>query len=114
MNPTIALAGNDVATRETLVTRRTGRECLVLTLVALGIVASMAALVSYEETISQQLKPGDIFVPDLVKSRFYYAVYGIELVLFTAAGLTNPDFGLPTIFMDPRRAMVSVRLNLGK
>ena len=87
MNPTIALAGNDVATRETLVTRRTGRECLVLTLVALGIVASMAALVSYEETISQQLKPGDIFVPDLVKSRFYYAVYGIELVLFTAAGV---------------------------
>ena len=35
-------------------------------------------------------------------------------VLFTAAGLTNPDFGLPTIFMDPRRAMVSVRLNFGQ
>ena len=28
--------------------------------------------------------------------------------------LFSPNFGLPTVFMDPRRAMVSVRLNLGR
>jgi hypothetical protein len=28
--------------------------------------------------------------------------------------LGSPNFGQPTVFMDPRRAMVSVRLNLGK
>ena len=26
----------------------------------------------------------------------------------------SPNFGQPTVFMDPRRAMVSVRLNLGR
>jgi len=35
-------------------------------------------------------------------------------VLFNRAGQTNPTFGQPNVFMDPRRAMVSVRLNLGK
>jgi hypothetical protein len=25
----------------------------------------------------------------------------------------SPNFGLPTVFVDPRRAMLSVRLNLG-
>ena len=28
--------------------------------------------------------------------------------------LFSPNFGLPTVFMDPRRAMISVRLNLGR
>lgn len=28
--------------------------------------------------------------------------------------LFNPNFGRPTVFMDPRRAMLSVRLNLGR
>jgi hypothetical protein len=28
--------------------------------------------------------------------------------------LFNTSFGLPTVFMDPRRAMISVRLNLGR
>jgi hypothetical protein len=28
--------------------------------------------------------------------------------------LFSPNFGRPTIFMDPRRAMMSVRLNLGR
>ncbi len=28
--------------------------------------------------------------------------------------LFSPNFGQPTVFMDPRRAMVSVRLNLGR
>jgi hypothetical protein len=28
--------------------------------------------------------------------------------------LFNPNFGRPTLFMDPRRAMLSVRLNLGR
>jgi hypothetical protein len=27
--------------------------------------------------------------------------------------LFSSNFGLPTVFVDPRRAMVSVRLNLG-
>ena len=26
----------------------------------------------------------------------------------------SPTFGQPTLFMDPRRAMISVRLNLGR
>jgi hypothetical protein len=28
--------------------------------------------------------------------------------------LFSPNFGVPTVFMDPRRAMVGVRLNLGR
>ena len=28
--------------------------------------------------------------------------------------LFSPNFGLPTTFIDPRRAMLSVRLNLGR
>jgi hypothetical protein len=28
--------------------------------------------------------------------------------------LSSPNFGRPTVFMDPRRAMLSVRLNLGR
>ena len=28
--------------------------------------------------------------------------------------LFSPNFGQPTVFMDPRRAMVGVRLNLGR
>ena len=28
--------------------------------------------------------------------------------------LFSPNFGQPTVFMDPRRAMVSVRVNLGR
>ena len=35
-------------------------------------------------------------------------------VLFTPAGARNTTFAEPNIFMDPRRAMLSVRLNLGK
>jgi hypothetical protein len=35
-------------------------------------------------------------------------------VLLTEAVKTNPDFGQPTVFMDPRRAMLGVRLNLGR
>ena len=35
-------------------------------------------------------------------------------VLFNAAGQQNPTFGQPTVYMDPRRAMLSVRLKLGR
>ena len=35
-------------------------------------------------------------------------------VLVTETIKTNPDFGRPTVFMDPRRAMLGVRLNLGR
>ena len=35
-------------------------------------------------------------------------------VLLTEAVLTNPNFGQPTLFMDPRRAMLGLRLNLGR
>jgi hypothetical protein len=31
-----------------------------------------------------------------------------------ADNLFSPNFGVPTVFMDPRRAMVGVRLNLGR
>jgi hypothetical protein len=35
-------------------------------------------------------------------------------VLFDAANVRNKTFGQPATFMDPRRAMLSVRLNLGR
>ena len=35
-------------------------------------------------------------------------------VLLTETVRSNPDFGQPTLFMDPRRVMVGIRLNLGK
>src|SRR5207245_1960346 len=87
MNSTIALAGNQVETHAPLGMRRTAAERLVLTLTALGMIASLAAFVSYEEAISTQLKEGELFASDLVKSHFYYVVYGIQLILFTAAGM---------------------------
>ena len=35
-------------------------------------------------------------------------------VLFNAAGVRQPTFGTSNVFMDPRRVMFSVRLNLGR
>jgi hypothetical protein len=35
-------------------------------------------------------------------------------VLFDSANVRNPTFGKPATFMDPRRAMLSIRLNLGR
>ena len=35
-------------------------------------------------------------------------------VLLTETVLSNPDFAQPTLFMDPRRVMLGVRLNLGR
>ena len=35
-------------------------------------------------------------------------------VLTTESLTVNPDFGKPNVFMDPRRAMLGVRLNLGR
>ena len=35
-------------------------------------------------------------------------------VLFNASNVRNSTFGQPITFMDPRRAMLSVRLNLGR
>lgn len=35
-------------------------------------------------------------------------------VRFDSSNQVNKSFGLPTVFMDPRRAMLSVRLNLGR
>jgi hypothetical protein len=35
-------------------------------------------------------------------------------VLFNSSNVRNNTFGQPVTFMDPRRAMVSVRLNLGR
>jgi len=34
--------------------------------------------------------------------------------LFDASNALNKSFGQPMTFMDPRRAMLSVRLNLGR
>jgi hypothetical protein len=28
--------------------------------------------------------------------------------------IASPNFGRPTVFVDPRRAMVAIRLNLGR
>ena len=35
-------------------------------------------------------------------------------VLFNSSNVRNNTFGQPVTFMDPRRAMVRVRLNLGR
>ena len=35
-------------------------------------------------------------------------------VRLAADNLFSPNFGQPTVFLDPRRAMLSVRLNLGQ
>ena len=43
------------------------------------------------------------------------AAEGVETdVFFDAFGQPNPAFGRPNVFMDPRRAMVSVTLRLGR
>jgi hypothetical protein len=35
-------------------------------------------------------------------------------VRVTESVRANPVFGVPTVFVDPRRVMLGVRLNLGK
>ena len=35
-------------------------------------------------------------------------------IIRTETVLSNPDFAQPTLFMDPRRVMLGVRLNLGR
>ena len=68
-------------------TRRTVLERLVLTLVLLGMVASLVVFISYEQAIKYQQKPDELMPSNLVRSELYYVARTIEFTLLVLAGL---------------------------
>jgi hypothetical protein len=68
-------------------TRRTAQERLVLTLVLLGMVASLVACISYEQAIKYQQKPDELIPSNLVRSQLYYVAHATEIILLVSAGL---------------------------
>jgi hypothetical protein len=42
------------------------------------------------------------------------AIEGIQRGLADVKAVFSPNFGQPTVFMDPRRVMVGVRMNVGQ
>jgi hypothetical protein len=67
--------------------RRTGTESVVLTLTALGVIASVIAFLSYREALKSQLKPDEVWSLNVVKSQSFYIAHAIQIVLLTTAGL---------------------------
>jgi hypothetical protein len=66
--------------------RRTAAERLVPTLTAIGMTASLAALVSYQDALKSQFRPDQAY-PDVVKPPLFYAAYTLQIALLLAAGL---------------------------
>jgi hypothetical protein len=87
MNAKLALTEYPIDMYAVRSTRRTVQERLVLTLVSLGMIASLVALVSLQQALKYQLKPDEFFSSDIVKSQLYYVAHAIEIILLIAAGL---------------------------
>ena len=68
-------------------TRGTVLKRLVLTLVLLGMVASLVVCISYEQAIKYQQKPDELIPSNLVQSQLYYVARTIEITLLVLAGL---------------------------
>jgi len=62
-------------------------EGLVLTLVSLGMVASLVAFISVQQAIKYQLKPDELFSTTIVNSPLYYVAHVTETILLVSAGL---------------------------
>lgn len=87
MNPTMDLANHPLEIRERAFTRWSATERLVLVLTALGMIASLVVLLSYQEALRSQLKPDELYSPNIVKSQLYYAAYAIQIALSISAGV---------------------------
>ena len=87
MNPTMVLADNPLEVRERTFTQWSSAERLVLILTTLGMIASVVAFLSYQEALKSQLKPDELYSPNIVKSQLYYAAYATQLILLISAGL---------------------------
>ena len=85
MNP--ALANNPSELRERASTRGSATERLVPVLTVLGMIASVVVLVSYQEALRSQLKPDELYSPNIVKSTLYYVAYALQIALLFSAGV---------------------------
>jgi hypothetical protein len=68
-------------------TRRTAQERLVLTLMSLGMIASLVAFVSYQQALKYQLKSDELYPLNIVKSQLFYVAHATEIILLVSAGL---------------------------
>jgi hypothetical protein len=87
MNAKLTLTENPIEMYALRPARRTVHERLVLTLVSLGMIASLVALVSVQQALKNQLKPDEFFSSNIVKSQLYYVAHAIEISLLVPAGL---------------------------
>jgi hypothetical protein len=74
-------------------TRYSTQDRFVLTLVALGILASLVAFISYQQALKYQLKPDEFYgSSNVVKSQVYYAAHAAQIILLISAGLVTVLF----------------------
>lgn len=67
--------------------RRAGMQRIVLSLLTLGMIASLVALVSSELAVRSQMKPDELIAGNIVKSQIYYIAHAIGITLSVSAGL---------------------------
>ena len=82
-----AMANNPLELRECTLTRGSAAERLVPVLTALGMIASVVVLLSYQEALRSQLKPDELYSPNIVKSQLYYVAYALQIALLISAGI---------------------------
>jgi hypothetical protein len=87
MNATLALSENLVETYALRPARRTDLERVVLTLVVLGMLASLVTFISYQQAMKYQLKSDELYSSNIVKPQLYYIAHAIEIALLLPAGL---------------------------
>lgn len=74
-------------------TRHSTQDRFVLTLVALGMLASLLAFISYQQALKYQLKPDEFYgSSDIVKSQLYYVAHATQIILLISAGLVTALF----------------------
>ena len=87
MNAMLTLTGAPI---ELCASRRTGwtaTERLVLGLVVAGMLASLVAFISYQQSLKYQLKADELYSSNIVKSQLYYAAHALEITLLASAGI---------------------------
>ena len=59
---------------------------LTMIFLILGLIASVVAFLSLREALRTQLKPGEFYSPNIVKSQLFYLSHGVHIALLLIAG----------------------------
>jgi len=87
MNPTMDLANNPLEIRAGTFTQWSATERIILILTSLAMIASLIAFLSYEDALSSQLKPDELYSSKIIKSQLYYVAYAVQIALSISAGV---------------------------